>query len=551
VDGLTTKQQIPPGGGKRADFRAPTRKIVFARPADAPQVAFSMSVSPSSASSAPYQSLCERAREIGLLESAAALLSWDQQTYMPPKALAHRAEQLGYFSGQAHRLFTAPQVGDWLRACEEEGFAEAAGGGDGQDETMAANVRQWRRKYDRDTRLPAELVEEFERARVIANEAWIEARRRSDFPHFAPHLERIFALSRERAERWGYEDTPYDALLEGYEPGARARDLSQLFADLRPQIVALLGPAAERSARIPADLLQGEYPIEAQQAFNREVATALGFDFAAGLISTTTHPFCSGLSPGDCRLTTRYDTANFLVSLYGVMHEAGHGMYEQGLDPAAFGTPAGASASLGIHESQSRLWENQVGRSRTFWEHWLPRAAHHFPHLAKRTPEEMFGAVNRVKPSFIRVEADQVTYDLHIILRFNLEKELLEGTLAVADLPGVWNEAFEESFGLRVPDDAHGCLQDVHWSEGLIGYFPTYTLGNLNAAQLFRRAQTELPALETELAAGQYGNLLGWLREKIHRKGQRLLPPELMQTATGEPTREKYHLEELRRKFVG
>ncbi len=497
-------------------------------------------------SSAPYQQLLERTREIALLQGAAALLSWDQQTYMPPKAIAFRADQMGYFSGQAHRLFTAPEVGGWIQACEEAGPDTNTD----NDGGAAANVRQWRREYERATRLPVELVENFQRARAHGNEAWQEARRRNDFPLFAPHLEKILNLSREMAEQWGYEATPYDALIEGYEPGARAAELGALFDSLRPALMALLDPARERSERTPAGLLAGHYPADRQQIFNREVAEAMGFDFQAGNIATTTPPFCSGVGPGDCRLTTRYDEGNFLVSLYGVMHEAGHGMYEQGLATADFGTPAGTAASLGIHESQSRLWENQVGRAREFWGHWLPRAAVHFPALAKRTPEEMFAAVNRVSPTFIRVEADQVTYDLHILLRFGIERRLLDGSLRVEDVPAVWNEEFQKTLGLRVPSDARGCLQDVHWSEGLIGYFPTYTLGNLNAAQLYRRATSELPSLGTELAAGRYGGLLGWLREKIHRQGQRLPSPALMEAATGETTRADYYIESLRSKFV-
>ena len=494
---------------------------------------------------APYRQLVERAHEAALLGSTAALLYWDQQTHMPPKALDFRARQFAYLGGRAHRLLTAPEFGDWLRDCEDAGLATDA------DAEVSANVRGWRRHYDRSARLSAELVEEYERAKVIANTAWTEARRRSDFSYFAPHLETIFTLTRRLADLWGYEASPYDALLEGYESGARAASLDALFATLRPAMVRLLGPAAERSARAPADLLAGHYPAEAQAAFNREVAEALGFDFDAGSIATTTHPFCSGVAPGDCRLTTRYDEGNFLVSLYGVMHEAGHGMYEQGLPTAAHGTPSGNAVSLGIHESQSRLWENQVGRAREFWEHWLPRAQAYFPSLAARTPEEMFAAVNRVEPSFIRVEADQVTYDLHIILRFGLERRLLDGSLTVRDVPAAWNEDFRAMFGLEVPDDAHGCLQDIHWSEGLIGYFPTYTMGNLYGAQLFRRALADVPSIQSELAAGQYGGLLGWMREKVHAQGERLTPGELIEAATGEPTRVNYYLEGLREKFGG
>jgi carboxypeptidase Taq len=492
----------------------------------------------------PYQQLRERAREIALFQSTAALLSWDQQTHMPPKALDFRGEQLGFFNGRAHSLFTAPEVGHWLDECEDAGFLSSA------EAELAANVRQWRRHYKRATCLPTALVEEFEKVKIHGNAAWMEARTRSEFALFQPHLEKTFELTRQMAELWGYEQCAYDALLEGFEPGARAAELTELFGTLRPAIVDLLGPAVERSRQVPADLVAGEYPVPQQKAFNREVAAAIGFDFEAGGIDTTTHPFCSGVAPGDCRLTTRYDEGNFFVSLYGVLHEAGHGMYEQGLPAQAFGTPAGTAVSLGIHESQSRLWENQVGRSRGFWEVWLPRAVHYFPHLARRTPEEMFAAANRVRPSFIRVEADQVTYDLHIMLRFGLERRIMDGSLAIADVPAAWNEEFAALMGIAVPDDTRGCLQDVHWSEGLIGYFPTYTLGNLNAAQLFRRALADLPGLAAGLAGGQYDQLLGWLRAKVHQQGERLQPGELMASATGESTRADYYLASLREKFV-
>jgi carboxypeptidase Taq len=352
------------------------------------------------------------------------------------------------------------------------------------------------------------------------------------------------------ADCWGYTASPYDALVEGYETGVTASQLREVFSTLGPAIVALLGPARERSAAIPADFLHGHYPVAAQQAFNRKVAEAMGFDFEAGRVDTTTHPFCETLGPGDCRLTTRYDERNFAQSLYGVLHEAGHGMYEQGLIAEQYGTPLGSAASLGIHESQSRLWENHVGRSPAFWEHWYPTACAHFPDLKRFTAAQVSAAVNRVSPSFIRVEADQVTYDLHIILRFGIELKLIEGNLAVADVPACWNQEFEKMFGLKVTNDADGCLQDIHWSIGTIGYFPTYTLGNLNAAQLMRRAAQDNTSLDTELARGNYANLLKWLREKVHSPGSRFTPPELMQRATGAPTQSAHHLEYLRKKFA-
>ena len=488
-----------------------------------------------------YAKLLKRIREIVFLENANGLLSWDRETCMPARALDHRAAQMAYFSGQAHRLFTTKKVGEWISECEQRGFAPGS--------HEAVNVREWRRSYDRRKKIPAHLVEKFQRVCAHAREAWGEARKESKFKLFRPHLQKLMDLHLHFSELWGYTGSPYNAHLDEYEPGARAEHLRELFARLRPEIVAILGPAMERSAATPHSILNGHYPIAAQQAFNREVAQAMGFDFAAGRIDTTTHPFCTRLGPNDHRLTTRYNEADFTQSLYGVMHEAGHGLYEQGLPPEHYGTPLGSAVSLGIHESQSRLWENHVGRSEIFWQHWHPIACKHFPELDRLTPAQVAAAVNHVQPSFIRVEADQVTYDLHIILRFEIEMKLIERQLAVADVPSYWNEQFEKSFGLKVAKDADGCLQDIHWSLGDMGYFPTYSLGNLNAAQLMQRAQTDCPALEKELARGEYGTLLGWLRDKVHRHGMKHHPQELMRLATGEGTGTAAHLTALRKKY--
>mgnify|MGYP000232908542 CR=1 FL=1 len=490
---------------------------------------------------APYQQLLKRAREISLLAGAADLLAWDQETYMPPRALDFRAAQLARLGGMTHRLFTAPAVGRWIAACEDLGYPA--------DSDEAANVREWRRAYDRQTKVPAALVEEFQRVKSLAREAWLEARRRAEFPVFRPHLEKVLDLSRRVADCWGYQESPYDALLDEYEPGARVRDLKTLFAELRPAIVELAGAAAEQSRRVPENLLRGRYPVERQQEFNREVAEAIGFNFEAGRVDATAHPFCTTLGPRDCRLTTRYDETNFASSLYGILHEAGHGLYDQGLPTDHYGTPLGSFVSLGIHESQSRLWENHVGRSLAFWERWHPCACHYFPHLKKLSPAQITAAVNRVRPSFIRVEADQVTYDLHIILRFEIETQLVEGRLAVADVPAAWNENFEKMLGLKVPNDAQGCLQDIHWSMGGLGYFPTYTLGNLNAAQLMRAARRANRRLDKKLAAGDYAPLLEWLRANVHRHGRRWKAPELMRRATGEVTQARHHLCYLKEKF--
>lgn len=489
----------------------------------------------------PYKKLLQRADEIALVTGAAEALNWDSETYMPAKALEFRARQLAHLGGEAHRLFTAKKVGEWIAECEQHGFAP--------DSPEAANVREWRRRYDRATRIPARLVEKFERTRALARQAWKEARAQSKFKLFQGDLKKVLVLNRQRAELWGFEDSPYDALLDEYEPGMRVAHLRAFFGELRPAILSVLGPAIERSASVPANILEGDYPVLAQEALAKRAAQAIGFEFQAGRLDTTTHPFCNTLGLGDCRLTTRYSPTNLMPSFYGVLHEAGHGLYEQGLPPEHFGTPLGTAVSLGVHESQSRLWENHVGRHPAFWEYWLPIAADYFPHLKRFSPEQMFAAVNRVAPSFIRTEADQVTYDLHIILRFEIELKLIQGELKVADVPGCWNEEFEKMFGLKVPNDAAGCLQDIHWSIGNQGYFPTYSLGNLNAAQLFQAARRELPTLESDLARGQYHGLLGWLRGKVHSHGSYYQPQELIRRATGQPTSTAPHIEYLRAKF--
>jgi carboxypeptidase Taq len=491
-------------------------------------------------SSAAYPQLCERSREVYLLRSVAGVLSWDFETYIPSKAVPYRAEQLSYLEAKAHTLFTDPSVGDWLQAAEQAGFEP------GSEE--AANIREWRRSYDRATKIPVSLVEEFEMTRTIAREAWVQARAESKFSVFEPHLEKIVQLTRQKADLWGYEESPYDALIDDYEPGITAREVKPVLEELRVALVDLLDEIADNETQ--ERFLDGHYPIEGQEAFSKEIATAFGYDFAAGRVDTTMHPFATTLGPFDQRITTRYNVKRFEVSLYGVMHETGHALYEQGLRADRVGLPSGDAVSLGIHESQSRLWENHVGRTPQFWHLWHPAACKYLPDIARYSPAALARGVQRVSPSFIRVEADEVTYDLHILLRFEIELALVEGRLKVKDLPEAWNSRFYELFGLIVPDDARGVLQDIHWSLGSLGYFPTYTLGNLNAAQLMVAAERTVPGLADQLAQGNYAPLLKWLRENVHQHGRRYLPAELMRKATGEPTQARYRIEYLRNKYA-
>jgi carboxypeptidase Taq len=491
-------------------------------------------------SSAAYQKLCDRSREVYLLRSVAGVLSWDFETYIPSKAVPYRAEQLSYLEAKAHTLFTELSVGDWLQAAEQAGFEPESEEG--------ANIREWRRSYDRATKIPVALVEEFEKTRTLAREAWVQARAESEFSVFEPHLKKIVDLTRQKADLWGYEESPYDALIDDYEPGITAREINPVLEQLRVALVDLLGQIGDNA--VQEYFLDGHYPIDGQQAFSREVAAAFGYDFGAGRIDTTMHPFATTLGPFDQRITTRYNVKHFEVSLYGVMHETGHALYEQGLRADRVGLPSGDAVSLGIHESQSRLWENHIGRTSQFWHLWHATACKYLPDIARYSPEALANAVQRVSPSFIRVEADEVTYDLHILLRFEIELALIEGRLKVTDLPEAWNTRFHELFGLIVPDDARGVLQDIHWSLGSLGYFPTYTLGNLNAAQLMVAAEKKIPGLSDQLGQGKYAPLLHWLRENVHQHGRRYLPAELMLKATGEPTQARYRIEYLRNKYL-
>lgn len=492
-----------------------------------------------------YDELINELRQTAVLGSCGSLLGWDEQTYMPPGGSEHRADQLSLLAGLVHDRQTSPRIGELLSELEGSGELGQA------DSPMAVNVRETRRSYDRATKLPRRLVEDLSRAVTLGQRAWVEARKQSDFSHFQPWLEKIVSLKREEAEAIGYGDgVPYDALLDDYEPGAKTADIRAVFQPLRDELVKLVSAVHDSPRQPNTSLLTRRYPVEVQREFATRAARQIGFNFDEGRLDETAHPFCSGIGPGDCRLTTRYDEHHFPGAFFGVLHEAGHGIYEQGLDKDAFGTPMGETVSLGIHESQSRMWENLVGRSRAFWEHFYAPAQKAFPEaLHDVAAEDFYRAINDVRPSFIRVEADEVTYNLHIMLRFELEQPLLTGDLQPADVPGVWNETFTRYFGLTPPDDAQGCLQDIHWSAGLIGYFPTYALGNLYAAQIFEAAQEALDDLDGQIARGEFEPLRTWLNETIHRRGKQYRPQRLVQVVTGQPLSADPLLRHLRGKF--
>jgi carboxypeptidase Taq len=493
---------------------------------------------------ATYDQLVRHSREAAILTTVESLLSWDERTMMPDAAGGYRAEQMTLLAGMVHERRTDRRVGDWLAELLDSQLAadphSAAG----------ATIRELKRQYDKRVKLPQALVEELTRTSVLGQQAWVSARANNDFKSFQPLLEKTFRLKREQAQALGYPDRPYDALLDDFEPGALTSEVAKVLAALRERLVPLVAEIAASRRRANIDLLTRRYPREAQEQFGQAAAAQIGFDFARGRLDVTHHPFCTGLGPHDCRITTRYDERHFPGAFFGILHEAGHGIYDQGLPAEHFGLPPGDAVSLGIHESQSRMWENLVGRSLAFWEFFYPQAQAAFPAALAGVPlDDFYFAVNDVRPSLIRVEADEATYNLHILIRFELEQALLDDQLPIAELPGAWNDKYRHYLGISPPNDAEGVLQDIHWSAGLVGYFPTYSLGNLYAAQFFAKADHDLGGLHRQFARGEFQPLREWLCEQIHQHGSCYTAPELIERVTGKPLSHEPLMEHLYGKF--
>jgi len=491
-----------------------------------------------------YAELIKRSRDTTVLASCYQLLAWDEEVNMPRGGVQHRSTQTALLAGLVHDRATDPVYGDLLAAAEESSHASDP------ESVESVNVRELRRDYDRERRMPRRLVEELARVHSLASQAWAEARKNDDFKAFAPWLEKVFDLAREEADAVGYVAERYDALLDNFERGMTADRVAALFTNLEGQLVPMVAALRDKSDVAPGAALTREFPIDRQRVFVEKVATALGFDLESGRLDVVQHPFCSMIGPGDVRIGLRYFANNFAGGFFAVVHEVGHALYDKGLDPEHYGTPMGDPASLGIHESQSRLWENYVGRSRGFWRHFYPQLQTIFPEALNDISLETFRrGVNRVSPGLIRVQADELTYNLHIVIRFELERALLSGDLAAADLPGAWNELYKKRLGITPKDDTTGCLQDIHWSEGLIGYFPTYTLGNVYAAQLFAAAERALGPLEETFSEGNFGILRSWLGENVHRHGKRYKPAEIIERATGSAPDPSALIESLSRRY--
>ncbi len=465
-----------------------------------------------------------RLAEMTDLRNVKQLLEWDHQTMMPPAGSTSRAETVGTLERITHELFISDETGRLLERAEEE-FDGAA-----PDSDDARIVAVTRRRWEKARRVPVELAADISRAAALGHDAWVEARGRSDFDAFAPYLERNVELARRYIDCFDSYESAYDVLLDDYEPDMRTTEVASLFAELRSELVPLIATLRQHSDRVDDSCLYGSFATDDQRRLVADVLKLMGFDRRSWRMDDTVHPFAIGLGAGDTRITTRWDESYFASGLFGAMHECGHGLYEAGIADELRRTPLGHGESLGLHESQSRMWENMVGRSRQFSEVLAPLVAEAFG--TKLDPDALYRAVNLVKPSLIRVEADEATYGLHVVLRFELEQDLIEERLKVAELPQAWNAKVKDYLGIDVPDDAHGVLQDVHWAGMSIGYFPTYALGNLIAGQLWEQAHRDVPDLDDRIAAGEAQPLREWLRDRVHRHGSKWGAKQLLERVT-------------------
>lgn len=495
----------------------------------------------------PYTRLFALSKKTTLLHSIQNLLDWDQETYLPKGAIEVRSQQLELLASLIHKEQTSSQYKKALNSLIDIETGEVKEGS--LSTAQKAALREWRRDYLKTVKLPPSFVKQFAETTSKSIHAWGSAKEKRDFKAFAPHLEKIVKLSRKKCELLGYADHPYDALLDIYEPEMTTATLIPLFGRLKMHLSELV----KKIGASPApnqDFLHGEFSKSKQMQFADELFHAMGFQKEVARLDLSNHPFCSGLHPFDTRMTTRIHPEYLLSCLFAVIHEGGHGLYNLGRPVDQFGSPLCESLSLGIEESQSRFWETFLGHSYPFWQHFYPKLQQIFPEkLGGISLEEFYRGVNVVKPSFVRVEADEVTYSLHIILRFELEKALIEGSLKVKEIPEAWNEKMRTYLGITPPDNALGCLQDIHWSMGGMGYFPTYTLGNLYAAQILHTFERTFSDWKERVSKGHLHFIKEWLRDQIHRYGREYTPRELIVKVTGKELDESYFLNYLNSKY--
>jgi carboxypeptidase Taq len=492
-----------------------------------------------------YNKLIQLLAEIRDINSSAALLSWDQQTYMPSNGAESRANQLSTLSKIAHEKFTCDEVGLLLYECKD--WADKFG----YDSTQASLVRVTIRDYEKAKKIPPELVAEFAQVTSIAYEAWVTARKLSDYPMFMPHLDKIVDLNIRFAECTGYTENRYDALIDNYEPDMKSSQLDKIFDELKKELVPLVRDISHNRDRVSDKILYQEFDEKKQWDFGVEVLKSIGFDFGSGRQDKSAHPFTTSFGIKDVRITTRVNKTFFPTALFGTIHECGHALYDMGFSPELERTPLAEGVSLGMHESQSRLWENVVGRSRQFWQYYYPKLQDWFPQqFGIFELDTFYRAINKSAPSLIRVEADEVTYNMHIFLRYELEAGLVNRRITVSQARDAWNDKMQSYLGLRPGSDADGILQDIHWSIGSIGYFPSYLIGNLVAVQLFNRANRDMPALEEDISSGNFKPLLNWLRNNVHKHGKKFTLNELVTRITGSPLSSAPYLSYIKTKFT-
>ena len=482
----------------------------------------------------------EHLKEIAKLGSALALLGWDQQAHMPKNGVGFRSQVVGKLSKMLFELSVSDELGSYVDELEKR---------DDLSTEEAGSVRRVGKNYRRQKAVPPDFIEEQTIARSHAQAAWAKARGASNFPEFEPHLQKMVDYARRLADFYGYEDHPYDALIEGFEPGMTCAELRLIIEPLRDELVPFLARLMKDGEEPDPSLLRGTFAIDTQRRLARRALEIIGYNFDAGGLDDVPHPFTTTIGPGDVRVTNRYSQDLLGPGLFAALHEGGHALYNQGMVDRLFALGIARGASNGIHESQSRMIENQIGRSRPFWRYFTPVLAEFFPQFDEADPEALYRSANVVSPSLIRVEADEVTYNFHIMLRFEIESGLIDGSISVSDLPRLWNEAMERYLGVTPTNDAEGVLQDVHWSMGAFGYFPSYMLGNLYAAQMLGKLREDLPDLDKQIASGDIAPLLGWLREHVHTLGGIYEPKELIERITGETLDASHFARYVRAKY--
>lgn len=495
----------------------------------------------------PYAKLFELSKQFYLLNSVQSLVEWDQETYMPKDAIEQRSSQIELLAHYVHKNRTSKQFAKALDALIDIETGEIKD--DKLSSPQMAALREWRRDYVKAVKLPSSFVKRYAKTVSTASHVWKTAKQHNDFRSFAPYLEKVVSLCRKKADILGFQEHPYDALLDLYEPEMKTSYLTTLFEKLKVHLKELLR-AIMSKPQFQEGLLYKECPKINQLEFCNKLLHAMGFDDASSRLDLSAHPFCTGLHPKDTRMSTAIHPDNLFFAVFATLHEGGHGLYNRGLPPDQYGSPLCEPISLGIDESQSRFWETLIGQSDPFWQHFFPILQHDFPEQFSSVDfQDFYNAINAVKPALIRIEADEVTYNLHIIVRYEIEKGLIEGKIKVKDLPEIWNEKMRENLGIAPQYNGEGCLQDIHWSLGFLGYFPTYTLGNLYAAQFFNAFAHDHPDWKEKTAKGHLDFIREWLHTHIHRYGRQYTSLELCTKVTGKPLSEQPFIDYLNRKY--